>query len=355
MNMKAFTFVEVVVTIAIITLIVTGSTYFYISAQSSARNTTRKSDLAQIQLALETYKADFNAYPESFTSLTNGSYIASIPGDPGAYVYDYVGLDNETGLNNNCGSSCKTYRLMAKLEDPSQTCGDGYGSCDGPIPSCNYCLSPYGRVDNTDSDGDGIPDDEDQFPTIWSGEPCDEPPTITGTSGHDNIIGTTGDDVIHTLEGNDFVNGNGGNDIICTLDGNDSITTGNGNDAINANGGNNNIDSGDGNNYITTGDANQQIITGDGNDVLITLGGNLSINVGNGDNYVSTGIGNDNITSGDGNDEIHAGDGANTVNSNGGNDIVTAGSGNDSIDGGLGIDTCDADGGNNNNVVNCEN
>lgn len=141
-----FTYIELIITIAIMSLLVTASTFIYLSAQADSRDSRRKSDLAQVQLALEAYKADNNTYPDaSLTGLTNGNYIEAIPSDPGTFSYDYVGLDDESSQTTSCGTDCQTYRLMGKLEAGGSICGDGNGNCDGGSNTCNYCLTPFGQ------------------------------------------------------------------------------------------------------------------------------------------------------------------------------------------------------------------
>jgi prepilin-type N-terminal cleavage/methylation domain-containing protein len=143
---KGFTYLELMITIAIIGIIASSALYMYSSAQADSRDSRRKSDLSQLQLALEAYKADFNTYPaSSLTGLTYYNYIETIPTDPSRYTYSYVGLDTETGLSTSCGTDCQSYRLMARLEETASACGNGFGTCNGSAGTCTYCLTPFGK------------------------------------------------------------------------------------------------------------------------------------------------------------------------------------------------------------------
>src|SRR3989338_7674869 len=83
MKRRGFTYLELLVSIAIISILAAASLYFFIGAQADSRDARRKSDLAQLQLALEAYKADYNTYPaSSLTALTFYNYIEKIPTDP---------------------------------------------------------------------------------------------------------------------------------------------------------------------------------------------------------------------------------------------------------------------------------
>ncbi len=142
---KGFTYLELMISISIIAILASAALYMYTNAQSDSRDSRRKSDLAQIQLALEAYKADYNTYPESsLTGLTYYNYIEKIPTDPGSFSYSYVGMNTESGLNTSCTTDCQTYRLMARVEQNGTTCGNGYGTCNGGAGTCNYCLTPFG-------------------------------------------------------------------------------------------------------------------------------------------------------------------------------------------------------------------
>lgn len=127
---KGFTLIELLVVIAIIGTLSALLLPNFMGARERARDTQRKSDVKQIQKALELYKLDQNppAYPtgplpnpgDPWTNGSSNTYFAKLPGDPknktdsdttGPYYYK-LGLD---GL---------TYQLGACLENQADTDGE---------------------------------------------------------------------------------------------------------------------------------------------------------------------------------------------------------------------------------------
>jgi hypothetical protein len=119
-------------------------------------------------------------------------------------------------------------------------------------------LSGSGRAPDqpppSDTDLDGIPDQNDNCPTVanpdqadadgdGTGDACETPgpaptcrgrtATIVGTNHADTLRGTPRRDVIVALRGNDTIRGRAGNDVICAGRGNDHVTGDNGADRIN--------------------------------------------------------------------------------------------------------------------------
>jgi len=109
-----FTLIELLVVIAILGILATVGLGSFQSSQMKGRDAQRKSDLSQIQKALEMYYNDKGAYPTSIptrgnewrdTSVTGGTlYMKSVPGDPkgGDYCYESNGT---------------YYKIYAKLEN----------------------------------------------------------------------------------------------------------------------------------------------------------------------------------------------------------------------------------------------
>jgi general secretion pathway protein G len=115
---SGFTLIELLVVIAIIGILTALSTVNYIAVKARARDAQRKSDLHQIQAALEFYRSDQGGYPAA-NELTCGkalisgtvTYMQKIPCDPsnvGQLVYTYV-------VNGN------GYNLIACLENVNDT------------------------------------------------------------------------------------------------------------------------------------------------------------------------------------------------------------------------------------------
>lgn len=137
---KSFTLIELLVVIAIIGSLSALFLPNFMAARERARDSQRKSDLRQIQKALELYKQDQtnSSFPAEvdipspgllFSNVTTGTvYMNKFPGDP-----------NRTGDNSyfySRGLDLITYTLCACLEnkaDPDGTVGD----CDDTTYTCS--------------------------------------------------------------------------------------------------------------------------------------------------------------------------------------------------------------------------
>jgi type II secretion system protein G len=133
---RGFTLIELLIVIAIIGVLATLIMANFAGVRNRARDAQRKSDLKQIQLAFETYRADQGAYPTTLpacgSSLTAGStvYMQKIPCDPlntTPYLYRFTGtttaytlvacLENandsqkDAALNVNCTNGSVSYTL----------------------------------------------------------------------------------------------------------------------------------------------------------------------------------------------------------------------------------------------------
>jgi len=143
MNKKGFTLIELLVVIGIIGMLSALLVPNFMGARERARDAQRKSDLKQIQKALEMYRQDQNppAYPTATTSrfgICGGQfgsttiYMNKIPCDPlGPTPYYY--LPNNTNL---------TYTLCACIEnkaDPEATAGNCSNTCPSGITK-NYIV-----------------------------------------------------------------------------------------------------------------------------------------------------------------------------------------------------------------------
>lgn len=145
---EGFTLIELLVVIGVIGLLASVLVIVInpLTQIQKSRDSQRKSDLAQIQRALEIYYNDNGSYPPSTSNEVNGiawgsnwtGYMTPLPKDPSAaHKYYYILVDPNT------------YRLYAALErsttDP-QRCGAGINCPNLPGGSvcgiaCNYGVS----------------------------------------------------------------------------------------------------------------------------------------------------------------------------------------------------------------------
>jgi len=122
---KGFTLVELLIVISIIGVLTTLLMANFIGVRQRARDAQRKSDLRQIQSALELYRSDQGVYPQLVPNCSNSikspdcstsTYMQTVPGDAmGSSYYNggkYYFLSNGT-----------TYTIGACLENPSDSQG----------------------------------------------------------------------------------------------------------------------------------------------------------------------------------------------------------------------------------------
>jgi|SRR3989344_5474436 len=131
-NKNGFTLIELLIVVAIVGVLASLLMVNFVGIRQRARDAQRKSDIRQIQSALEMYRADQGSYPTSLSScsssLMGGSpeitYMQKIPCDPlntGKYVYTY-------------SSSGVTYSLFSCLENINDSQKDSSNNttyCDG--------------------------------------------------------------------------------------------------------------------------------------------------------------------------------------------------------------------------------
>ncbi|MCL5433258.1 MAG: prepilin-type N-terminal cleavage/methylation domain-containing protein [Patescibacteria group bacterium] len=120
---KGFTLIEVLIVVVIIGVLAALLMVNFIGVRQRARDAQRKSDLRQIQAALELYRADQGEYPQSLDECSNGAlgviapdcttiYMQQVPKDPlskptNEKKYEYI-ID---------GSPATIYCLRACLEN----------------------------------------------------------------------------------------------------------------------------------------------------------------------------------------------------------------------------------------------
>lgn len=116
-NNKGFTLIELLIVIGVIATLATSIVLLInpLGQMQRSRDAQRKSDLRQIQSALEMYRSDNGNYPASLPSCGNPftnadastTYLSKIPCDPtwsGGYTY-------------TPGSPAVSYKLTACLEN----------------------------------------------------------------------------------------------------------------------------------------------------------------------------------------------------------------------------------------------
>jgi len=132
---NGFTLIELLVVIAIIGGLSALLLPNFMSARERARDTQRKSDLKQIQKALEMYRQDNNVFPaalpapggSSWTSANGLIYMNKVPSDPIGPTPYYYSVDNPN----------LTYFICACLENVADSDST---NCSSSCPSAG-CLS----------------------------------------------------------------------------------------------------------------------------------------------------------------------------------------------------------------------
>ncbi len=140
---KAFTLIEILVTVTIIGVLTAAGVTSYVRALKNGRDGRRKSDIANIQQALVMYRYENTNYPASAGSATQNwknvgsNYLATTPVDPlntGDYVYKYY---------VTCSSN-KKFVICAKMEN-NQGNASAYNTSNCTFTSAAkgtyYCLT----------------------------------------------------------------------------------------------------------------------------------------------------------------------------------------------------------------------
>lgn len=133
---NSFTLIELLIVLSIIGVLVLLGFSNYLNSVKAGHDARRKSDLKNIQNALEVYYEDNQAYPTTLTFGTSlchptggcsaAQYMQVVPRDP--YGANYIYLTDATG---------SYYQLYSCIENPNDS---GLGVQDyGPICGSGVC------------------------------------------------------------------------------------------------------------------------------------------------------------------------------------------------------------------------
>jgi type II secretion system protein G len=137
-----FTLIELLVVIVIVGVLAT-MTLAMINlpgVRQRGRDVQRKSDLRQIQTALELYRSDIGSYPASLpacgSALTSGSnsYMQKVPCDPlntGQYTYRYT----------TTGSTYSLIGCMENVNDPQKDATNNTTYCTGGQTNWSFTVT----------------------------------------------------------------------------------------------------------------------------------------------------------------------------------------------------------------------
>lgn len=142
-NKKGFTLIELLLVLAIIGVLTSFLVANLIGAKARARDAQRKSDLRQIQAALELYRADQNIYPAAplpacGSQLLAGSaiYMQKIPCDPlntGQYIYTYT--------VNGTGTTYSLVTCIENVNDKQKDTANNSTYCAGGATNWSYTVT----------------------------------------------------------------------------------------------------------------------------------------------------------------------------------------------------------------------
>ncbi len=117
-QIKAFTLLELLVVISIIAILISMGIVSFSTAQQKARDAKRKSDLKEIQVALEQY---YSVCGSQYPALESGFYTAISCQDPNIVVMQTIPTDPRGNsyycpepVNNTCTNA--SYTICAALE-----------------------------------------------------------------------------------------------------------------------------------------------------------------------------------------------------------------------------------------------
>ncbi len=146
---KGFTLVELLIVISIIGVLTTLLMANFIGVRQRARDAQRKSDLRQIQSAMELFRSDQGSYPTAIPNCVSGNsiktnsectgstYMQKVPKDPSGSSYYNSG-------NYSFSSTGTIYTLGACLENT----GDPQGDIVPPVGTTGCASNHYYKLQN---------------------------------------------------------------------------------------------------------------------------------------------------------------------------------------------------------------
>lgn len=129
---RGFTLIELLIAISIIGILSSFLLANFVGARQRARDGVRKSDLRQIQAALELYRSDQAAYPATDDFPECGSPLQDSSSPPVVYMKK-IPCDPSTDEVYTYSSDTLTYSIIACLENESDSQKDATNvdPCDG--------------------------------------------------------------------------------------------------------------------------------------------------------------------------------------------------------------------------------
>jgi len=131
---RGFTLIELLVVIAIIGILASIVMVSMSGARAKARDAVRKSDIRQIGAAMELYYSDNEAYFQSATTPTAiGTYMSTVPKDPGSGNPAYGWVSNASGSTDSCtpGAQNQCFCVYATIEGGGFFAASQKGTKDG--------------------------------------------------------------------------------------------------------------------------------------------------------------------------------------------------------------------------------
>lgn len=107
-NNKAFTIVELLVVMVIIAILISLSVVGINGLWRTQRDTTRMSDLRNLQIILTEFRRDYGYYPTTITADTDGKIIINKPAPASNEAYNSMKVQ-QTGLNTSIDNNPSTF------------------------------------------------------------------------------------------------------------------------------------------------------------------------------------------------------------------------------------------------------